>query len=843
MTAELAKNLKTYKGFLNHLTTDSFKKSKGKLAQDAQMYFNGSKPIHAMLEDQNVNVFKIDDTGLVCLDTDDQESFEYIESLMKKHKIDISKLKAKSVSNHFRGDEGINKYKFHYWFKTDKVIEKNIGVNESHLDILTKEIVFEPITNEGIEAYNFAIPLTNELYEDALKIRGGNANKQSKIQFQKVDKDVCKNIVLTDSSIPLEEIKFIDDNTNAKDANDFKKWRKVIFKIANKYGKTELGLKLSHYFSAKCKEKYVDNEIDMFYHGIKMDKIQECIFGLSDLEMKMKKESIAEEGRKLLQQTIESDKKQKQKQKEQEAKRKESLKNEKDKEKELFKSEKTKERELSKTDKIKENESLKAEKLKEKESLKNEIIQRKIESMDETEKAYFVMKTEFEIKRAKIIASGFYAEIFGISDDVKMFSKKQMYDKYCHLSHAVDEKGKPVSFIARWIDDPKIKFYDDIDIYPKRELCPSNVYNLWRDFAMEKVKEYTEDKVGLEQILNHIKILCNHDEIGYKQLIVWMAHMIQHPEQRSICPTIISAEGTGKTTLYLWLEKILGKDKCFKTSKPMLHLFGNFNSAILNKILIFLDDPEVTNPNTFNEMMKDHITAETAEIHRKGESVYVTKAFHRDFICTNNRNGLLKEEKGGSRRNLTLTASDEKVGESTYFAELYALRDSIDSMKTFYEYLKTLPNIPLVLEKPIKSNFQNEITALTKMPLQLWLEEFVGLEYINLEQKAKRIEKGNSMNEVLQEGDFKVTLRISEILQKYSEFCTKNKFNYMNENAVKIGVSLFHLKRDMKLDEDTIESKHTKTGNKQTFNVTKLADALGIAELDDDDEDEVEEVV
>jgi hypothetical protein len=103
----------------------------------------------------------------------------------------------------------------------------------------------------------------------------------------------------------------------------------------------------------------------------------------------------------------------------------------------------------------------------------------------------------------------------------------------------------------------------------------------------------------------------------------------------------------------------------------------------------------------------------------------------------------------------------------------------------------------------------------------------------------KRIENGSK--EKLPEGDYLVKLTIKEMLDKYERFCIDNKFKYMNEDAVKIGVSLYHLKRSMKIPEDCIENKHTKTGNKQVYNITKLVVALGIADLEDDEEEEVEE--
>ncbi len=49
--------------------------------------------------------------------------------------------------------------------------------------------------------------------------------------------------------------------------------------------------------------------------------------------------------------------------------------------------------------------------------------------------------------------------------------------------------------------------------------------------------------------MNHIKVLCNHDDVVFDYFIKWIAQMIQHPETKTNCPTFISKEGAGKGTL------------------------------------------------------------------------------------------------------------------------------------------------------------------------------------------------------------------------------------------------------------------------------------------------------
>lgn len=81
-------------------------------------------------------------------------------------------------------------------------------------------------------------------------------------------------------------------------------------------------------------------------------------------------------------------------------------------------------------------------------------------------------------------------------------------------------------------------------------MCPKDEYNLWVPFAMEQIEEYKHDQNGLDMILNHIRILCNEQkDVGgpvSNYIIKWLAQMIQYPEQKTICPVLISKEGCGK---------------------------------------------------------------------------------------------------------------------------------------------------------------------------------------------------------------------------------------------------------------------------------------------------------
>ena len=111
----------TYKGFLNAKKL-GLKTAKAELSAKAQSYFKDTTRPHASC--QNVLVYRLDNTGVVCFDADDKSSNDFLTDIMDKH--NITNNRTKSVSNLFNPDEGENAHKFHYLFKTDKKIDKKL---------------------------------------------------------------------------------------------------------------------------------------------------------------------------------------------------------------------------------------------------------------------------------------------------------------------------------------------------------------------------------------------------------------------------------------------------------------------------------------------------------------------------------------------------------------------------------------------------------------------------------------------------------------------------------------------------------------------------------------------
>lgn len=448
----------------------------------------------------------------------------------------------------------------------------------------------------------------------------------------------------------------------------------------------------------------------------------------------------------------------------------------------------------------------------EKEEAKEEKELKKKEVLADNNKKYTLMKKEFEKTHCKIVHHGVYVEITDHGNFIR--KQRQMEEKYIHMSYKKDLLGNNVPFIYEWLKDPNIRSYENMDVFPNPTLCPANCFNLWRPFEMEFVKKWTHDQEGLDMLLNHIRIICGNDDSAYSQAMKWFAHMVQHPEHKSFMPTFISMPGAGKTSVFELLEKILGSDKCLSTSTPSTDVWGPFNGLMAGKFLVCIDDPEIVD-NNFHEQIKTLILGKTLRIQRKGVDSYVEKSYVRLLGATNKENGFMREEKQG-RRTLTIRSSDEKIGDIAYFTQLYALMDRKDTLKTFYEYLKNLPDVPAEYKLPEKTDYQKQLTQLTEKPVVRWLKDLVREALSHREDMRARIADGNPMNEEIPEGDHIHEYPTSDLHASYVEFATTNKLEY-GVSVAKFGVMLYTAGF-----EKMMETKKTKTCNKKVVNFTML---------------------
>lgn len=418
-------------------------------------------------------------------------------------------------------------------------------------------------------------------------------------------------------------------------------------------------------------------------------------------------------------------------------------------------------------------------------------------------KTFEEVAAEFEKTHCKIINKSIFIKQLEDENITMTISKlKVSYDHLVYYDYNEKENLQKFNFIKTWLyNNPKQKFYDDVGIYPNPSKCPNNIYNMWRPFAMEKIINYENKQDELNIILNHIKILCDHNELVYDYFIKWIAQMIQYPDVKTICPTLISNQGAGKGTLLKLFEKMLGGNKYFETTNPMRDVWGDFNGRMANAFLVNLNELSKKDTIDCDSKIKGLITDQRLTINSKGIEQYDIKSFHRFIITTNNLEPI--NTSYDDRRNLIVRSSDELIGNKEYFNKLHLILDDENVIKTCYEFFKSIPNMDKFNELSIPhTEHHDNLKSLSLSPIENWLKDFA---YNNSNKDNKNIE-----------------LFGIDTLNLFKNWCCDNNVKY-DIDAKKLGVRITNLKI-MGIDK----GRHTNKGDSRIYNIEKLKSHFGI---------------
>jgi len=607
---------------------------------------------------------------------------------------------------------------------------------------------------------------------------------------------------------------FIDANTTAKEAKGYGTWSKVMFKIANKYGKTAQGLEMAIYFSQKDKKKFNREDVKTFWDKIDLSKVQYCEFGLSEVQMRLQKE----EAKNALKEAVEKAKKEKKEAKERE---KEAKEREKAEAKEQLAQEVRKEQ-LAKLAQVKaqmENKQTAEE-----------------QSSSSYKDAFEKMKAEFEKQNFKVVQNScFVQETFDEENNRKLIqrTKSEITLAFSHLHikyTALDENNKRVEkevpFIPVWMNCENIRLYERMDCFPDMAKCPPTCFNIWTPFEMERYKDIPlvdseEVRDGVAFLRNHLSIMCDHQADTLEEFEKWIAQMIQFPETKTHMPIFQSNEGSGKGSFVQLMRKILGVSKVSLTASPEEYVWGRFNNMMETTFLVFFDEISKLMTSSGIDKIKNLVTEPTIQIQHKGKGAYDMKSFHRFAGLTNAWDGGMTISKG-SRRFLMCKMSDEKKGVMEYWARFYKLLENIDVLRGFYNHYKTM-EVTRTLPPPKMTEFALELSKLSIDVPTLWVKDLVADAARN---KSSYIANNPSEYKIINE-EYVIELSGKMACSSLLEWCKLNGFPQYQTNAIKLGVML-----KTKKWAGITKGRHTEYGETRYYRVdtllTELADEESI---------------
>jgi hypothetical protein len=378
---------------------------------------------------------------------------------------------------------------------------------------------------------------------------------------------------------------------------------------------------------------------------------------------------------------------------------------------------------------------------------------------------YEKVKEEFEVAHFKVIDKSFFIKIKNNGEDFVYFKKNDLLTSYSHMIYYEKIDGKIVTskFITKWLDDPSIRTYDDLNVYPDESVVPDNIFNLWIPFTSEKINNFIEKNDELDEYNDFVKALCGDNEEVFNYFQKWVAQMIQYPEVKSTCPVFISLEGSGKGTLFAIISKMIGHKKVFNTTDPARDVWGNFNSLMANKFLVICN--EISKKDCSSDKMKGLITEYDLTINPKGFTPYDITSYHRFIITTNNIDPIPLSTT--DRRYCIIRSNDRYNGNSSFFTKLHALKENEDFIGTLYNYYKTLETEKVFLNVPIPVTEHSELLKhVNKSPIEFFIESYV---------------EGN---------DNELKLSDKKLYDIFVEYKNSNGFEKFEMNSIKFGMLL-----------------------------------------------------
>lgn len=338
------------------------------------------------------------------------------------------------------------------------------------------------------------------------------------------------------------------------------------------------------------------------------------------------------------------------------------------------------------------------------------------------DKSYEKMKFKFEFKHFKCLNRSRFYQL--VDDDkfiirtkgdlITSFEHLQYEDLFESKSGAISIKKK--SFISRWVVDPDIKVFIDVDFVPPPGKIKNGYYNLWNGFAVDKIiiGAGMQDEDGCDVIKNHLKLLLNNDEKGFEYLMKWLAQLFQNPGTKiGIAWLFKTIQGMGKGWFFNLLQRMIGSQYCVLTADPEKDLFGNFNDLLENKLIVAFDEMRGSNGLKYNDQIKNMIDDTLDKVKTKYvKSNSEIKSYSRYLFFTNNEFPIKIEQ--SDRRFVTYECTQKSRPEFTYLQSLWNILDNHNALRTFYDELLSIDvtGFDWVVERPfteysedLKSNY------------------------------------------------------------------------------------------------------------------------------------------
>ena len=274
-----------------------------------------------------------------------------------------------------------------------------------------------------------------------------------------------------------------------------------------------------------------------------------------------------------------------------------------------------------------------------------------------------------------------YGENGNVVELVQRFSKSSFLDAF-----------QPIGvFVKLWITSQFRRQYRRYVFEPELPITQYD-FNLYlgMNIELEDFTGFEYDEERLIPFQQHVlKYFCRNKQESYDYFMNYFARKVQMPGNKNGVGMVLKTakEGVGKG---LVIDCLLGNnifgELCYAQVGNMEALIGKFNSILMNKLLVNVDEVSMTKAQA--DTVKGMITGETMLFEKKGLDK-ITLKNHTDFVFTSNNDfcvciGL------HDRRYFILDTDDSNANDQEYYTSFRNYCIDPETAKHVYRYLMSI---------------------------------------------------------------------------------------------------------------------------------------------------------
>ncbi len=343
----------------------------------------------------------------------------------------------------------------------------------------------------------------------------------------------------------------------------------------------------------------------------------------------------------------------------------------------------------------------------------------------------------------------------------EFYKKDSFIQSLEHITFKGKDELSPIPVVLKWLAEcvDKHNTFDTITTDPAYK--GDDLFNLWSDWDINNWEgEWTEDKEAVDYMRNHIKLLCNHDEVIAKEIEKFISHLLKYPQNKSFVPIFVGKQGAGKDMFFGWIEEILGKTKKYESCSPEQDVWGTFNPFMKSAFLVHLSEFGRQNTSAYVGKIKSITTSEQITINEKNKGQYVIPSFHR-FIGASNVPEPIPIE-SDNRRYLIIVTSPDKKGDHEYFTKGWDYKKNKNALMSMYKYFMSLDTPEQLLYHNIdEAEYMKYLKFISIPHEELFLKDFC----------KKHEGKGGETS----------IFKTLDLYKKYEKWCKKTKQSYTME--------------------------------------------------------------